>query len=180
MRVAAFAWTRRVGQRDARKAFLLNVYNIGVKHAYANVGIPRTTRERLAFYGGVGYVIGGDFYSLDDIEHGLLRAIAAYPSTFSVPSTLKTIERPNSCCRGKTLGFISRSTAARTRVRPSERTPRKIESQLELAAQAFVNGTVVVDKAASRVTMSKLLSWYARISDERERCARVHRRASEG
>lgn len=38
----------------------------------------------------------------------------------------------------------------------------KIESQLELAAQAFVNGTVVVDKAASRVTMSKLLNWYAR------------------
>ena len=153
-----------LANEDARKAFLLNVYNIGVKHAYANVGIPRTTRERLAFYGGVGYVIGGDFYSLDDIEHGLLRSDSPHPINIFGCSKYFKDDRAAKFVLSRKDPRIHFALNCGANSCPPIRaySAEKIESQLELAAQAFVNGTVVVDKAASRVTMSKLLSWYAR------------------
>lgn len=152
-----------LANEDARKAFLLNVYNIGVKHAYANVGIPRTSRERLAFYGSVGYVIGGDFYSLDDIEHGLLRSNSPHPVNAFGSKYFKD-DRAAKFVLSKKDPRIHFALNCGANSCPPIRaySAEKIDSQLELAAEAFVNGNVDVDKAASRVTMSKLLSWYAR------------------
>lgn len=152
-----------LANEDARKAFLLNVYNIGVKHAYANVGIPRTPRERLAFYGSVGYVIGGEFYSLDDIEHGLLRSNSPHPVNVFGSKYFKD-DRAAKFVLSKKDPRIHFALNCGANSCPPIRaySVEKIDSQLELATEAFVNGTVDVDKAASRVTMSKLLSWYAR------------------
>ena len=44
-----------------------------IYHAYAKLGVPRTTYQRLAFYSSVSYNLGGDIYSFDDLEHGVLR-----------------------------------------------------------------------------------------------------------
>lgn len=154
-----------LANEDARKAFLLNVYNVGVKHAFVNVGIPQTRQERRLFYGGIGYVIGGEFYTLDDIEHGLLRSNAPHPS-----------------CAFASVYFKS-DGASKAKMALSRRDPRihfalncganscppirayeanRVDAQLDLAMSAFLGGTVSIDKRKRLVTLSKIMRWYAK------------------
>lgn len=67
------------------KCLLLNLYNIMVIHGTVHYGQPTTQLERHSFFGGktpkflrltylgVMYNIGGYDYSLNQIEHGMLR-----------------------------------------------------------------------------------------------------------
>jgi glutaredoxin-related protein len=58
---------------DSRKAFWINLYNLIVLHAMVKVGVPSSSLGRLAYFDQVGYDVGGKFFSLSDIEHGILR-----------------------------------------------------------------------------------------------------------
>jgi hypothetical protein len=60
-----------------RKAFFLNIYNALVIHGYISIGIPHDFLSRTSFYQRTAYQIGNNNYSLDDIEHGILRGIIA-------------------------------------------------------------------------------------------------------
>lgn len=59
---------------DERKAFFLNIYNALVIHGYTQHGLPK---DKVGFYRRTSYRIGGQVYSLDDIEHGVLRGMLA-------------------------------------------------------------------------------------------------------
>ena len=68
-------------EENARKAFFINVYNFFTIHAIldyteqVNGGqLPNSTRSIPNFWTDYCYNIGGFDYSLDDIEHGVLRA----------------------------------------------------------------------------------------------------------
>lgn len=56
-------------------AFFINVYNMLVIHGHVVFGIPSSSMERHKFYNGAKYQIGGQLYSLNEIEHGILRGI---------------------------------------------------------------------------------------------------------
>eukprot|EP01116_Phalansterium_solitarium_P014759 TRINITY_DN3256_c0_g1_i2.p1 TRINITY_DN3256_c0_g1~~TRINITY_DN3256_c0_g1_i2.p1 ORF type:complete len:166 (+),score=9.03 TRINITY_DN3256_c0_g1_i2:117-614(+) len=56
-----------------RKALFLNVYNSLVIHGQVQLGVPASTFQRLSFFQRTAYRIGPHVFSLDDIEHGLLR-----------------------------------------------------------------------------------------------------------
>ena len=60
-----------IGQR---LPFWINVYNALVLHAVIARGVTDSVRSVGDFYGESKYDVGGQTYSLDDIEHGLLRA----------------------------------------------------------------------------------------------------------
>lgn len=51
-------------------AFFINIYNALVIHAFVEMGPPTRFWQRIAFFRRVSYVIGGQVYSLNDIEHG--------------------------------------------------------------------------------------------------------------
>src|SRR5262245_40959472 len=57
-----------------RLPFWLNVYNALVLHAVVARAVTDSVRSVGDFYGESKYDVGGQEYSLDDIEHGLLRA----------------------------------------------------------------------------------------------------------
>jgi len=65
-------------EEEARKGFFINVYNFFTIHAvieYAeNYGMPNSTKSIPEFWDKYCYNIGGLDYSLNDIEHGVLRA----------------------------------------------------------------------------------------------------------
>jgi len=65
-------------EEGARKAFFINVYNFLTIHAiiaYTQMhGLPESTKSIPNFWTNYCYNIGGLEYSLDDIEHGILRA----------------------------------------------------------------------------------------------------------
>eukprot|EP00177_Eucheuma_denticulatum_P005690 GFKZ01010364.1.p1 GENE.GFKZ01010364.1~~GFKZ01010364.1.p1 ORF type:complete len:435 (-),score=63.43 GFKZ01010364.1:533-1837(-) len=56
-----------------RKAFFLNVYNSLMIHAIAVMHKPVTMFDRISLYNAASYDIGGRAYSLNTIEHGVLR-----------------------------------------------------------------------------------------------------------
>jgi hypothetical protein len=54
-------------------AFFVNLYNALVIHGFVVVGPPTNLYQRLFFYNHTCYSVGGLVYSLNDIEHGILR-----------------------------------------------------------------------------------------------------------
>ena len=57
-------------------AFLINAYNACVRVALTVVGVPSGALARATYFKRVGVRFRDGFYSLDDIEHGLLRGNA--------------------------------------------------------------------------------------------------------
>lgn len=58
---------------DERKAFFLNIYNALTIHGYIQLGAPHGTAQKVVFCAVTGYQIGQYTYTLDEIEHGILR-----------------------------------------------------------------------------------------------------------
>lgn len=56
-----------------RKVLFLNLYNALTIHSYLVKGIPKTTTEKINLMAAVGYQIGKLVYSLNEMEHGVLR-----------------------------------------------------------------------------------------------------------
>ena len=54
-------------------AFFINLYNALVIHGFVVVGPPTNLYQRLFFYNHTCYSVGGLVYSLNDVEHGILR-----------------------------------------------------------------------------------------------------------
>ncbi|KAK3267216.1 hypothetical protein CYMTET_24218 [Cymbomonas tetramitiformis] len=67
--------------------FFINLFNALVIHGFVVIGPPTNLYQRLYFYSHTCYSIGGLMYSLNDIEHGVLRgnqkAYTSYRRRFS-------------------------------------------------------------------------------------------------
>ncbi|PVD23300.1 hypothetical protein C0Q70_16566 [Pomacea canaliculata] len=59
--------------KEEKLAFFINVYNALVIHANIVLGPPVNLWQRYKFFNTVKYIIGGQEYSLQDIENGVLR-----------------------------------------------------------------------------------------------------------
>ena len=54
-------------------AFFINIYNALVIHGNIERGTPTNTYQRYKFFSTVSYNIGGQNFTLNDIENGILR-----------------------------------------------------------------------------------------------------------
>jgi hypothetical protein len=58
---------------NEKLAFFLNLYNAMVIHAVIRIGCPEGVIDRRFFFSDFQYVVGGYPYSLNTINHGILR-----------------------------------------------------------------------------------------------------------
>jgi hypothetical protein len=147
----------------ARLAFWINIYNALTVHGIVELGVRNSVREVSHFFESVSYRIGKMVFSLDEIEHGILRRntkkhlFARKPFAFSDPR----------------LAYILQELEPRihfTLVCGSKSCPpigtyqeEKIEDQLKLAASSFVNSdNVVLDREKKKLSLSKILDWYGK------------------
>lgn len=70
---------------STRTAFIINVYNLAVSYAFCKVGIPTTSRTRGAFFNTVSMQISGHVFTLNELEHGILRGNRPPPYSWSTP-----------------------------------------------------------------------------------------------
>lgn len=56
-----------------KKSFFINLYNTLTIHGHIALGNPQTPEERNEFFPRCGYLIGKELFTLDVIEHGVLR-----------------------------------------------------------------------------------------------------------
>jgi hypothetical protein len=145
-------------RREDRLAFWLNVYNALVLHAIVRFRVRTSVLRVWNFFGRARYRVGGLVFSLDDIEHGLLRAnrrrtlppLRPFGRRDPRRALAVTPPDPRYHC-AITCGAASCPPVGVYRA-------HAIESQLELAARNFVNQEVGL--AGQRVVCSRLFKWY--------------------
>ncbi|NJL92408.1 MAG: DUF547 domain-containing protein [Anaerolineae bacterium] len=68
-----------LGDEQAQRAFWINIYNALTIDAIIALGVRESVQEVPQFWMRAAYHMGGYRFSLDDIEHGILRGNAGHP-----------------------------------------------------------------------------------------------------
>ena len=142
-------------------AFWINLYNTIVVDGIIATGVKDSVREVAGFFSKIKYNIGGLKFSPDDIEHGILRANRKKPlrpwKQFSFFNPKKKYSLKHLDARIHfALVCGSRSCAP-----IKYYTPERINDELEIATQNFVNSSeVIIIPEENRILMSQIFKWY--------------------
>ena len=148
-------------ERNQRLAFWINIYNTAVIHGVIELGLEKSVKELPGFFNRVMYEIGGFRFSLNEIEHGILRGNRRHPYGFLKPFRRKDPRMEFTItpldprihfalvCGARScppIGFYERDW---------------IDSQLQLAAESFINSPQVkILPQEGTVSISKIFKWY--------------------
>jgi len=147
---------------EERLAFWINLYNLLMIDAVIHYEVQHSITEVKGVFDSAGYNIGGYFFSLNDIEHGILRANAGHP-------TIPGGQFPQDDPRAKYMMPELDPRIHFALVCAAESCPpinfydaERIDSQLTLATGNFVNSSEVkIDIEQKQATISKIFQWYA-------------------
>lgn len=147
--------------RESKLAFWINIYNALVVHGISELKIKKSVKEVSGFFQKVSYDIGGDVFSLDDIEHGILRG--------NKPKQLLSLKpfRGND----KRIRYALEPVDPRIHFAlvcgsnscpPIDvYAPAQIDAQLDLVSDAFVNSdNVIIDNVEKKLHVSRIFKWY--------------------
>ncbi len=147
---------------EARKAFWINIYNVLLIHGVLAYREARSLLKIRGAFERIAYVIGGHRYSLDDIEHGILRGNRAH---FLIPGSRFSRQDPR---RRHTLAQVDPRIHFALVCGASSCPPIGIyqadalDHQLNLAASNFINnGGVKIDRNDGIVALSRIFQWYS-------------------
>ncbi|PIK62350.1 hypothetical protein BSL78_00668 [Apostichopus japonicus] len=148
-------------KENERKAFFINIYNALTIHGLAKCPtLPRSVLDVEKFWRSTGYIISGDEYSLDDIEHGVLRGNRPHPSSPElffkdgdsrlqyVMSSLDPRVHFALVCGAKSCPPISVYSGT------------NIDSALDAATKSYLGSEMTVDDEKEVISLPKLLQWY--------------------
>ena len=158
--------------REERIAFFVNTYNLLVIHATVVLGKPTSTIKLAAWFKRIRYVIGGQLYSADDIENGVLRgnlpgasslaalldtpALSQGPFGPADPRRYHVTLPPDP--RIHYVLVCGAKSCPPIRVYSAD----NLEAGLDAAARNFLENETEVDSAARVVRLSAILKWYGR------------------
>eukprot|EP00929_Paragymnodinium_shiwhaense_P107085 TRINITY_DN73100_c0_g1_i1.p1 TRINITY_DN73100_c0_g1~~TRINITY_DN73100_c0_g1_i1.p1 ORF type:complete len:506 (-),score=61.35 TRINITY_DN73100_c0_g1_i1:261-1778(-) len=146
----------------SRRAFVINLYNMIVPHAFAKVGIANKDLARVAFFDGVKYTLGGHVYSLNDLENGILRGNRTAPYHLRRPFHSKD-ERQAGVLPADYRIHFALNCGAKSCPPVKWFTSEAIEEELRVVAQAWVESeeNVSVDMDRKLLRLSKIVKWYS-------------------
>jgi len=152
---------------NRRKCLFINIYNSLTIHAMVFQSrkghIPDSPIKVAGFWKIHAYNIGGFPYTLDQMEHGVLRANRGHPSAGG--EEFGGSDPRQSVCLSVVDPRIHFALNCGARSCPPIRvyTLDKIDAQLDLAASSFLSQEVTIEKKESgcfEVNVSKLFLWY--------------------
>jgi hypothetical protein len=150
-------------ERSEKLAFWINLYNTMVIHGVIDWDIRESVKERNGFFSRLKYDIGGYLFSMNDVEHGILRGNSRPPYGFFRPfrpgdPRLAFIVSPMDPRIHFTLVCGSRSCPP-----IGFYTSERIEEQLDLATASFVNSPEVeILPSENLLRISQIFRWYRR------------------
>jgi hypothetical protein len=145
-----------------KTAFWLNVYNILVKDGILALRVRGSVQRSIGFFDRAAYQIGGYRFSLEIIEHGLLR-----DNRLPISALRPTLTASDPRLRFGVSGVDPRihfalNCGARSCPPIQFYSAEKLEAQLDAATRNFVRGPDVrVEPAKKRVALSQIFRWYA-------------------
>jgi Protein of unknown function, DUF547 len=140
----------------ARKVFWINMYN-----AWFQLLALKEKKTSPEIYAVKSVAIAGHLFSLDDIEHGILRKYRwkyseGYLPQFLPPALIKKLAVSNIDYRIHfTLNCGAKSCPA-----IAFYTYKNLEEQLNMATRVFLKGETTVDHQKKEIHTSKILDWY--------------------
>jgi len=155
----------------ARRAFWINLYNALVLDAVISFGVQRSVTEGVlgtfSFFRRAAYLVDGRRVSLEDIEHGILRANRGNPF---VPGAHFTSTDPRWAWRLPLDPRLHFALNCGGRSCPPIRTymAEKLDQQLDLAARAFLDVSVEIRPEKNQLWLSRIMQWYSRDFGGRE------------
>ncbi len=146
---------------DDKKAFWINLYN-----AYTNTSLhknPDQYKDRKAFFKQENIVVAGKIFSLDKIEHGILRRSKikwslGYFSKLFPKKTEKDLQVDKLDYR---IHFAL-NCGAKSCPPIAFYNPENINTQLDVAATAYLTAEVEYDAATNVLKLPAILSWFRR------------------
>lgn len=154
-----------LGTRHERLAFWINLYNVLVIDAVIALGVQRSVTEGraglLAFFRRAVYTVGGQRFSCEDIEHGILRANRGHPY---LPGPQFGPSDPRHAAVIAPLDLrihFALNCASRSCPPIGVYSAEQLEAQLDLATRNFIATEVAVDPVRSEVRLSSIFRWYA-------------------
>jgi len=152
---------KTLATRQAKLAFWINIYNALVVHGVMALNVRKSVKEVSSFFQVVSYNIGGYTFSLDDIEHGILRrnkkkhSLARKPFPTDDPRKDFIVDRLDPrihfalVCGSNSCPPVDVYEEA------------AIDEQLDLVSTGFVNSDeVMLEKESRTLKVSKLFKWY--------------------
>ncbi len=152
---------RDLKTREQRLAFWVNIYNTAVIHGVIELKLGQSVKEFPRFFDRITYEIGGFRFTLNEMEHGILRGNRRHPYRILRPflkndSRLEFMIIPIDSrihfalvCGARScppIGFYEAS---------------QIDFQLQLAAQSFINSSQVeIRPQEGKLFISKIFKWY--------------------
>ncbi|CAB9508960.1 Glutaredoxin 3 [Seminavis robusta] len=147
---------------EEKMVFGIHLYNIMVRHAYIKVGIPLKSSQRGAFFTGVCYNVANQILSLDDVEHGIIRANTRHPYHLSAQFVGDDPRRAWAVSKLDPRIHFTLFCGANSCPPSSHYTVDNLENELQLAAESFVqeDSNVLVDRENNTLHLSMLFKWY--------------------
>jgi hypothetical protein len=145
----------------ARIAFWLNLYNALIAHRLCLKPVRGSILRQLRLFSTVAYQVGGRRYTLNVIEHGLLRGNRRPPYRLrrllarSDPRLAAAPSRPDPRIH------FALNCGARSCPPIRVYAPAELDTQLELATRAYLREETKLDAERCRVTLPRLMRLYA-------------------
>lgn len=146
---------------DEKKAFWINLYN-----AYTQAALkkdPEQYKNRGKFFGNKQISIAGHTFSLDDMEHGILRRSKIKWSLGYLNKLFPN--KAEKALRVNKLDYrlhFALNCGAKSCPPIAFYKPEDINRQLDLAANAYLKGETVYNEASNTITLPTLMSWFRR------------------
>ena len=146
---------------DDKKAFWINLYN-----AYTQVALkdnPGQCNKRGKFFGSKFIKIAGQSFSLDDIEHGILRRSKIKWSLGHLNKLFPgKMEKKLRVDRLDYRLHFALNCGAKSCPPIAFYKPENINKQLDLATKAYLQGEAEYDEASNVIKLPVLMSWFRR------------------
>lgn len=145
-----------------RKAFFLNIYNALLIHAIAVVKRPKNKFDRIQLYNSAAYSIGGRAYTLNDIEHGVLRCNRRNTGKLTKNQQFEPEDARLQCVLPEPMDpriHFALNCGAKSCPPVRYYDPEDVSPALDNATKAFLLG-VEIDANKNNVMLSKIFQWY--------------------
>jgi len=152
---------RSLKERGQRLAFWINIYNTAVIHGVIELGLEQSVKEFPRFFDRMVYEIGEFRFSLNEMEHGILRGNRRPPYRLLRPFREKDPRLEFTVIPLDPRIHFALVCGAQSCPAIGFYEAEKIDSQLQLAAMSFINSPQVKILPQERtVLISQIFKWY--------------------
>ena len=151
-------------QREEKLAFWINLYNALVIDAVIHFKVQNSVTEGavgiLRFFRKAAYNVGGQRFSCEDIEHGILRSNRGNPY---LPGPHFALTDPRSQWQLSEVDpriHFALNCASKSCPPIGIYTAENIDQQLDWATQNFVEHEIKIDRDSLTLHVSQILNWY--------------------